>query len=280
MNRILSIAIVASFVLVAHARAEQPARFKFSKGQELTYNVVQTTKASETLIDEKTNKPVETENLTKHTVVRRWKAVDVDQAGVATLQMTILSLKWERKLPDGKMDVFDSTKPDKLNEEEMAKLIGPVLAEIRVDGTGKVVEVKQVRQGAPNRFGIELPFKIMLPESGPKEGQTWERPFTIKLDPPHGTGESYEAVQKYTAKAPVNSFATIGISTSIKEMPAQASDQIPLLPMLLEGDVYFQESTGKYYAARLKMKKELVNHAGDGSKYVFETVYLEDLKTE
>jgi len=267
-------------LLVAGSSMAEPARFKFTAGQNLTYTVVQTTKATETLIDEKTSKPVDQENLTKHTVVRRWKVADVDDKGIATLQMTILSLKWERTLPDGKLDAFDSSKPDDLNKTEMAKLIGPVLAVLRVDATGKVVEVKQGGQGSPNRFLIELPFKIVLPESGPKEGQTWDRAFTIKLDPPHGTGETYEATQKYTAKAPVNSFTTIGLSTTIKELPSTVADQIPLLPMMLEGDVYFQESTGKYYAARLKLKKELLNHAGEGTKYVFESVYIEDLKAE
>lgn len=275
LGLLISLAFVASAV-----HAEEPARFKFEKGQVLTYTILQSTKAAETLIDEKTSQPTTQENMTKHTVVRRWKAVDVDDKGVATLEMTIASMKWERKLPTGEMDVFDSAKPDDLNKNEMAKLIGPVVAVLRVDSTGKVVEVKDSKFGTPNRFLIDLPFKITLPASGPKEGQTWDRNFTIKLDPPHGTGETYEATQKYTAKAPVNTFAAIGITTVIKELPAQASDQIPLLPMLLEGDVYFHEATGRYFAARLKLKKELLNHAGEGSKYVFESVYIEDLNQE
>ena len=36
---------------------------------------------------------------------------------------------------------FDSAKPDKDNMSEMADLIGPVVVVIRVDNTGKVVEV-------------------------------------------------------------------------------------------------------------------------------------------
>ena len=139
---------------------------------------------------------------------------------------------------------------------------------------------KKANSARRNRFTIDLPFKILLPLSGLKEGLNWDRNFTIKLDPPQGTGETYEATQKYTVKAPVSGLTTIGVGTAIKEMPAQASDQIPLLPMLLEGDVYFHEDTGRYFAARLKLKKELLNHAGEGSKYVYESVYSEDLKAE
>ena len=126
----------------------------------------------------------------------------------------------------------------------------------------------------------DLPFKIVLPESGPKEGQTWDRTFTIKLDPPQGTGETYEAIQKYTAKTPVNGYTTINLATTVKDMPSQASDQVPLLPMLMEGDVYFHETAGRYVAARLKIKKELLNHQGEGTKYLFESTYAEDLKVE
>jgi hypothetical protein len=267
------------FATVA-VRADDTIRFKFEKGQVLTYTVVQTTKAAETTIDEKTSKPVAQEHATRHTVVRKWKVADLDDKGVATLEMSIAAMKWERKLPNGETDVFDSSKSDDLNKNEMAKLIGPVLAVIRLDPAGKLVEVKDSKFGSKSRFEADLPFKIELPPSGPKEGQTWDRTYTIKLDPPQGTGETYEATQKFTAKAPANGFTTIAISTTIKDAPAQVSDQIPLLPMLMEGDVYFHAATGRYHAARLKVKKELLNHQGEGTKYVFESTYSEDLKVE
>ncbi len=277
MLRFLCLTLAFGFLLTASASAE-PARFKFVKGQVLVYNIVQYTKVTETLVDEKTSKPVETELVTRHTVARHWRTTDVDAKGTATFEMTIASMRWERKPPGGMAEVFDSALPDSLNKEEMAKLIGPVLAVIRVDAFGKVIEVKESKFSSSARFAAELPFKIILPASGLAPGQSWDRPFTIKLDPPHGAGETYEAKQLYKSGAPVNGLSTIGITTTVNEMPKQVSDQIPLLPMLLEGDVYFHEGTGRYQAARLRLKKELINHAGEGSKYLFETTYSEDLK--
>lgn len=278
MMRAWTLAIFAFGVTSVHA--DEKVRFKFAKGDVLTYGVIQTTKAVETTIDEKTNKPMESENLTRHSVVRKWKVADVDNEGVATLEMSIVSMKWEQKLPNGETDVFDSAKPDDLNKNEMARLVGPTLAVVRVDAAGKLIEVKESKFGSKSRFEVDLPLKLVLPPSGPKEGQTWNRTFTIKLDPPQGTGETYEATQTYTAKPSVNGFTTIGVTTSIKDMPTQASDQIPLLPMLMEGDIFFHGPTGQYFAARLKIKKELVNHQGQGTKYVFESTYSEDLKVE
>ena len=124
--------------------------------------------------------------------------------------------------------------------------------------------MKESKFGPKSRFESDLPFKVLLPDAAVKAGQSWERAFTIKLDPPQGTGETYNAVQKYTAKEPANGYTTFGLSTVVKDMPNQAGDQIPLLPMLLEGDVYFNAGTGQYQAARLKLKKELANHQGEG----------------
>ncbi|MCE9531826.1 MAG: hypothetical protein K8T89_11985 [Planctomycetes bacterium] len=274
MIRLICLALLLSASTLARA---EDARFKFQKDQILTYNVVQTTHIAETTIDDKTNKPVDQDYLTKHTVVRRWKVAEIDDKGIATLEMTIVSMKWEQKLPNGENDNFDSTKPDDLNKNEMSKLIGPVVAVVRIDANGTLVEVKESKFGSKSRFTADLPFKIILPAKDPMIGQTWDRTFSIKLDPPQGTGETYEATQKYTAKAPVDGVATIGVSTSIKDMP-QASEQIPLLPMLLDGDVYFNTATGQYQGSKMKLKKELMNHAGEGTKYLFESTYSEDLK--
>lgn len=259
---------------------DDAVRFRFNKGEVLTYTIVQTTKATETTIDPKTSKPVTHEHVTRHTVVRKWKVVDFDIKGIATLEMSIAAMKWEQSLPNGETDVFDSSKPDDLNKSEMAKLIGPVLAVVRINPLGQLIEVRESKFGSKSRFEADLPFKIVLPPSDFKEGKTWDRTYTIKLDPPQGTGETYEATQKYTVKAPMNGFATIALNTIIKDVPAQVSDQIPLLPMLMDGEVCFHAATGRYQAARLKIKKELLNHQGEGTKYVFESAYSEDLKGE
>ena len=49
--------------------------------------------------------------------MRRWKVTDVDTDGVATLEMTIASMRWEQKASGGEAEVFDSTKPDDLKTQ-------------------------------------------------------------------------------------------------------------------------------------------------------------------
>ena len=268
-------ALVLVALVAAVARADAP-RFKFGKGETLSYHLVQTTQIVETVLDEKTNKPVETAAATKIDLIRKWKVADVDDKGIATVEMTIAQMRWERKSGDEE-DIFDSTKPDDLNQSEMAKHVGPVLAVLRVDPLGKVVEVKESKVGPAARFEAEPPFKFILPATAPKPGDAWDRKFTIQLDPPLGTGEKYTCTQNHQAAEPKNELLTIRVATEIKELPSSAAEHIPLLPHLAEGQVYFHAATGRYYAARLKVQRELKNHQGDGSSYKFTSTYVEDL---
>jgi hypothetical protein len=271
-------ALLLVLVVAPLVRADTP-RFQFRKGETLSYHLVQTTRIIETVPDDKTNKPVVAESSTKVDLVRKWKVIDVDDKGVATLEMSIASMRWERKV-GAEEDIFDSSKPDDLNKKEMAKHVGPVLATLRIDSFGRLVDVKDSKVGPAARFATDLPFKLTMPEAEPKPGDAWDRAYTIQLDPPLGTGEKYAASQKYTCLEPKNGLLTVALTTSVKDLPMQASEQIPLLPLIAEGTVYFHAATGRYYAARLKISRELKNHQGDGSTYKFDTTYVEDLVPE
>ena len=200
----------------------------------------------------------------------------MDAKGVATVEMSIVSMRWERKAGKEE-DVFDSSKPDDLNKSEMAKHVGPVLAVLRIDPRGNVVEVKESKVGPATRFAADLPFKLVLPDAEPKVGESWDRSYTIQLDPPLGTGEKYAAVQKYTCQEPKGGFLTVGLTTQVKDPPAQAADQIPLLPLTQDGTLFFHAPSGRYYGARFKVERELKNHQGEGSSYKFTSTYVEDL---
>lgn len=274
LTALTALTALAALACCTAARAGPP-RFRFQKGENLDYHLVQTTRVTESVPDEKTNKPVETETTTKVDLVRRWKVAGVDDRGVATLEMSILSMRVERTAGDQE-DVFDSSKPDDLNKGEMAKHIGPVLAVLKVDARGQLVEVTESKVAPPARFAAELPFKLTLPEAEPKPGDGWDRTYTIQLDPPHGTGEKYAAAQKYACREPKAGFLTVGLTTEVKDPPAEAAEQVPLLPLMPEGTLYFHAETGRYHAARLKVEKELKNHQGEGSTYKYVSTYVED----
>jgi len=251
-----------------------PTRFAWQAAQILTYKVVQQTAVRETTLDEKTEKPVTTEARTSLTLVKKWTVKGVEANNVATLEMTITEMKSEYSRPDGKNVIRDSAKPE--DAKEMASFLNVVVITVKVDSQGKLVEVKEAKAGSAGRLQAELPFRLTLPEMGPVAAQTWDRAFTMKLDPPLGTGESYDFTQKYACTGIKDGLVTIGVETTLKAPPKTLAERVPLVPMLWTGEVYFNATAGKYHAARLKVKAELPNHLGEGTKFEYESTYTED----
>src|SRR5262245_8166018 len=194
--------------------------------------------------------------------------------------MTLTKLRMENKPPTGDPLLFDSTDPAKSHEqlrEEMAKYVGPPLTIVRIDARGRLVEVKESKFGPESRLQCDLPFKLTLPDGPFATGQKWERSYQIKLDPPQGAGETYDASQAYSCKAVGNNLAQVHVVTTLKAQPDSASDKLPLLPLLPEGDVFFDTASGLLKAVRYQFGQDLDEHRGEGSKYQFKSTYTEDL---
>jgi hypothetical protein len=251
-----------------------PARFKWQADQTLTYKVTQQTAVRETTLDEKTEKPVTTEARTILTLVKKWTVKAVDANGVGTLEMTITEMKNEFRQPDGSSVIRDSTNPE--HAKAMAGYLNVPVITVKVDPLGKLLEVKEAKAGSAARLHAELPFRFVLPDAGPAAGLKWARAFTVKLDPPLGTGESYEFIQQYGLNGAKDGLMVVDVATTLKAPPKTLAERVPLVPMLWEGQVYFNTTAGKYHAARLKVKADLPNYQGEGTKFEYESSYSED----
>jgi hypothetical protein len=254
--------------------ANPPLRFKWTANQTHTYKVAQQTVVRETTLDAKTEKPVVSEARTSLTLVKKWLVKSVDDKGVATLEMSITEMKNEFRRPDGTSLVRDSANPE--HAKEMAAYLNVPVVTVRVDSQGRIVEVKETKAGSAARLHAELPFRMTLPDATPAATQAWDRTFTMKLDPPLGTGESYDFTQKYTSNGVKDGLLTASVETTLKAPPKALAERVPLVPMLWTGEVYFNTLGGKYHAARLKVKAELPNYQGEGTKFEYESVYSED----
>ena len=267
--------LVVLFLVVAAASpaAGQPPRFCFLPGQVLTYKVQHTTKVSETTLDEKTEKPVTTETETALNLTRTWTVTAVDPAGVATLDMRITQLRQSHRQGAEPPAVKDSADP--AAAKEMAGYLNTPVVTVRIDARGQLVAVTASKQGNPARLQAELPFRLVLPEGVPADGQTWTRPFAVKLDPPHGTGESYAYTQTYRYKP--SKSGSWHVSTRLDAPPKAAGERVPLVPLLWEGTIRFDEAAGIFTGADLVTHTELPNHLGDGSKFEYRSNYTEEL---
>jgi len=256
----------------APAQAQTAWRFRWQTGQVLTYRVEQQMRSLEVDADGK----VETK--TKVRLVKRWQVLAVDKDGVATLSHSLVSLRLENTAPSGETVVFDSADPAKSDpqlREQMTPLLGVPLSTLRVDGLGRLVEVKESKFGPASRYEAELPFLIVLPAAEGRPGQSWQRTYQVTVEPPQGTGEKYAAVQTYTCQRVEGAAASVGLKTDMKTLPEALGDQVPLLRYQPEGEAVFDLRNGRLHAARLQVHKELKGHQGTGSSYLFESTYTE-----
>jgi hypothetical protein len=273
MTRKAILVVLVGLGLGAAAPAQTAAwRFHWQPEQVLTYRVEQATSAAEVLGGTK----VETATKLQH--VKRWQVLAVDAAGVATLQLSLASLLLETTTPRGEVLRFDSANPDQSDPQlraQLARFVGPPLALLRVDGQGRVVEVKESRHGPASRFESELPFVLALPETGPQAGQTWQRAYRITVEPPQGVGEKHDAVQQYVCQGVEGGAATVTVTTAVQALPQSPLDQVPLVQMQPEGEVVFDTQAGRLRRANLRIDKELKGHQGEGSSYRFQSTYTE-----
>jgi hypothetical protein len=253
------------------------AQFRWQPGQILTYRVEHVSSAAETIADNKT------ESKTQLNLTKRWQVLDVEPTGIATLQLSLSALRLETTRPSGGTLVYDSANPDKSDPhmaEELGHFVGLPLAVLRVDTHGRVVEVKESKHGPASRFDAEPPFVVVLPDATPAANQSWERSYKITLAPPQGTGDAYDAVQKYACQRVDNGVATIALTTILKTMPESLLDRVPLLQLQPEGEVVFDAQAGRLLHARLKIDKELTGQQGQSSSYRFQSLYTEDLASD
>jgi hypothetical protein len=238
--------------------------------QVLLYKVEHSTLAADSMGEMKT------EVHSHLRLTRRWEVLAVDPAGVATLQMSLTALMQERTTPSGEVIRYDSANPDKSDpqlKEFLGKFLNVPLAVLRVDGYGRVVEVKESKFGSPANYENELPFIGTLPGGGVRAGQSWERAYQITLAPPLGTGEKFDSVQRYACRSVNGELAAVALSTELKATLKAAGDVVPLWQMLPEGEVVWDLKNGRLHSATLKIDKELKDHQGPGSSTKFQSRY-------
>jgi hypothetical protein len=274
MLRALIPALTTVLTLASAAPAQTTTwRFRWEKGQVLTYRVEHVSSATE-VVDGKS-----TGFSSKLTLVKRWQVKDVDIKGIATLEMSLSAMRHEMTPPDGKALVFDSADPDNSDavmKADLSKYVGPVLAVLRMDGLGRVVEVKESKHGPASKFESDLPFKLVLPADGAREGASWERKYKVTLEPPQGTGEKFDARQGYTCQSVKDGAATVTFTTTILNPPESVADQRPLLPAQTTGTVVFDVTAGVMKSAKVTIEKELKGYQGEGSSYRLQSSYTEE----
>lgn len=256
--------------------AADPPKFVWTAGETITYKVSQNTTVDELVLDEGAKKPTAVKTVTALTSTKQWAVKAVGKDGSASLEMTVTALRHEvtqtvgDKKPVNRL--IDSADPE--DAKGMPFLNKPVFT-LTVDTAGKVLEAKSDQKAAAERLEVELPFRLVWPAKNPGVNDTWERTFVLKLPPPLGTGEKFDATQTYTFRGMKDTYAVVGMTTVVKDLPNDPAVVPALAPVLWEGDVFFDTKGGRYHGAKLAVKKEVSNHRGDGTRFTYTSEYTE-----
>jgi hypothetical protein len=251
------------------AFAQTPLQFRWQKGAVLSYKVKTVTAVTEVVSGGKQQFG------SRLDLTKRYRVVDVDTGGTATLEYSVTAMRNEQTRPNGETLLYDSADLAKSTpglREQLGKFVGTTLAVVRVDATGAVVEVKQ---GPADRYGAEPLFTLVLPKMPIEAGKDWIRPFDLTLDPPLGTGEKFRAEQKCRCTKLDGGKATIALATSFKALPESVQERMPLVQKETQGTVLFDIAAGRVVEVRLAIDRTLENHQGPGSSYRFESSYSE-----
>jgi hypothetical protein len=268
MNGRSTAASLAAVLVGAVAFAQAPVSLKLrwpAPGGAMLYRVEYTTTQTHKL------KETVSEAKSSSVVTRRWEVAAVDAEGCATLRNSITTLRQERTTGSGSVWKFDSESPkDSTPEmrEAMSRHLNVLLATVKVDPFGRVMEVKDSKSG-PSAFENELPFLGTVPGAELKPGAAWTREYKVTLAPPLGTGEKYDAVQKFTVAGIKDGLVTVTTSCELKEKPKAAADMVSLWQFLPKGEIVWDSVNGRLHSARLTVEEEASGLDGEGSHTKF-----------
>jgi hypothetical protein len=271
-----TLAVVAGWLLVTSAVSAQtvPARFRWQPGQVLDYKLEQVTNEIDVVGGTRAETSLKLNN------IKRWTVLAVDAAGVATVQQSLTALRIEKTSATGASVVYDSAHPDQSDSqmrEQLSKYVGVPLAVLRIDGQGRVVEVKESKFAPASRYENALPFTVALPAEGLQQGKGWERRYQITLEPGLGTGEKYPAVQQWQCKEiKAGMVACLALTTALQAAPADKGDEAKLAQFQPCGEVSFDLQAGRMMYARMTIDKEIRGHQGEDSSYRLQSRYSEE----
>jgi hypothetical protein len=258
---------------------EKPLRFVWQAGAVQTYKVNQTTTVAELTLDEKAKQPNSVKTVTKLNSTKVWTITEVDPQGNATLQLSVTAMKQEvsQTVGTAKPNVRTLDSGNAEDAKAMTFLGKPILT-VKLSNQGVLLDAKSDNATAADRLKVELPFRFVLPDGVPTKDSRWSRPVTIKLPPPVGTGETYESSQKYHYQGMKDEYAVIGMTTELTAAQTDPSAMPGLIPMLWEGNLFFDTKTGRYHGAKLNVNKEVTDHQGSGTKFSYTSEYIEAIE--
>jgi hypothetical protein len=285
-------ALVSGLVVLGGAAAslaQDALKYTWSKGEVVHYRSVQEN------VGKMTAMGMTRTTTQRQEFVQRFEVKDVDAEGVATLDVSVLSVKIVTEQGEGGSATYDTTKPAdqqydgsprlKASMEYMGALIGehmtvtmePTGAVRKVEGMAKVVDKMQAKMGNANamaarnlrtamgdeamRASLERFFRVLPPKPVAK-GDTW----TTSLEQPMAaTGGRLKLDVNWTNAGPADSATKLTSDIKVELVPPKEGEEGGVAPGMKttlkdgkgNGESLFDAKTGKLVKSIVNMQLPL-----------------------
>ena len=257
--RLILAAFFLSTVLPIASTADEEylLRYRFKKGEKLTWNVRQTLTITTSLKGK--TETVETSSRSTKT----WTVLSVTEDGVATFEYQVGAVKMQQSQTDRKDEKYDSSTDEEIPAKfiTLEGTIGVPLAELSIDSLGELKKKRVLKayDGASEENRIAIP----LPKGPIAVGKFWEVNTPIEIPKPDGTVKKIAAGQRFTLESVKNAVATIRFETRIRTA-LEPKYEAQILDKFSSGSLQLDLNTGHLISQQSEVNKRVVGFQDAG----------------
>ena len=256
---LIAVPLVAALPLLAAESETYQLRYRYKKGDVLTWNVEQTLRIT-TSVKGKTE-TVETSSRS----TKIWTVIDIADDGTATFEYKVGDVNMKRSQTDMEDEKYDSRVDKEIPPafQPLEGTIGVPLAELSIDPLGerKKKRVLTAYRGASEENRIAIP----LPKDPIAVGKNWLMDTPIDIQLPDQTVKKITADQQFTLDGVKNDIAAIRFKTRIKT----PIDDPKLLSQIIDkhasGSVKLDLDAGHLISQETTINERVIGFEGTGS---------------
>ena len=246
-------------------------RYKLKSGEQLSYRVEHLATVETRIQGTKQT------SQSRSVSTKLWSILDGEPAGQIRFTHGIQDVDMWSQVT-GREEVRYNSQKDQEPPEEyepVAKNIGKPLAQVTMDGQGKIVDRKNhVETFDFGTGGLVVP----LPEDPVKVGSTWSVPRTLRVRIEDGSIRAVSTRQHYKLRRIQTGVATISVETQILTPGIDARARSQLVQKMSRGEIKFDIDAGRVLSKELEWDEIVIGFNGPDSNMKYRARFIEKLE--
>lgn len=236
-------------------------RYRFHKGEEMQWNVVQTIRVTTAIggISERLE--------TSSRSTKIWEVRELSPDGTGTLDYSVRDVVMSQKQTNKPDASFDSRTDTVVPQmfRSVAESLGVPLSRLSINDRGETVKKLYLRSYTPNLQ--ENKIAIPLPKEPVAVGDHWEFPLPIELQRADGTVKKIRAEEVYTLKDVKTGLATVAFEVRVFSPVSDPKERIELAKHLEKGTLKLDVDTGHVVSRSTTIDEHVTGFAGAASTH-------------